>query len=186
MKEETTRGLWAIPPFPNNFSGQNRPKPNFVAQIDRKRFFWPQLTETNFFGQNRLEPNFLSKKPKTVFGQNWPELTKNIFFGQNGPKSIIPAKKDPKRVNIDQTQVFWHRLTWTISWVKIDQNQIGRPKSTQTSFFRSKLTVTSLSSQNQSNEGFQPKSTKINFSGRTRPKKLFRPQMTKTRFSGQI
>ena len=87
----------------NNFFGQNRPKPNFVAQIDRKRFFWPQLTETNFFGQNRLEPNFLSKKPKTVFGQNWPELTKNIIFGQNGPKSIIPAKNDPKRVNIDQT-----------------------------------------------------------------------------------
>ena len=74
--------------------GQNRPKPVFLAKIDKNHFFRPKSIKTSFSSQKpaflvKLDQNQFSSqnRPKPVFLVNnqffWPKSIKASFFGQN-------------------------------------------------------------------------------------------------------
>ena len=96
----------------------------------------------------------------TILGHN---QLKNKFLDQNRWKSVLP--------------------------VKIDQNQLFRPKSTKTSFsgqnwlkqhFLAKINQSGFSAKNNQNRGFQSKSAETRFSDQT---EVFQPTWTETKLS---
>ena len=157
----------------------------------------PESTGITFFGRNRVKPVFSVK-----IGRNQLFRSKPSFSSQNQPKPLFFRPKSAA------TGFFGQNRPKPPVWPKsnkishFDQNQYFQSKSTKPTFFRPKLTKTSLSIKSSF---FRSKSTKTSLFGENQPRpvfsvenppppvflakfdqnKFFQPKLNKTTLSGR-